>query len=59
MNLGEKGVSLMSIEQNKAALRRIIEELRNGGNVAVIPGLFTPGYVYHPPEDRTREATKP
>lgn len=39
----------MSVEENKAMVRRIIEEAINKGNLAVIDDIMAPGYVYHYP----------
>ncbi len=39
----------MSVEQNKATIRRVVEEVFNKGNMAVIPELIAPGYVYRSP----------
>ncbi len=41
----------MSIEGNKAALRRVFEEVWNQGKVALIDELFAPNFLYHAPED--------
>jgi predicted ester cyclase len=38
----------MSAEQHKAIGRRVIEELVNGGNLAVVDELFAPDFVNHP-----------
>ena len=37
----------MSIEENKAIVRRYIEEVYNGGNAKVIDELIDPGYVHY------------
>jgi len=39
----------MSVEENKAMVRRIIEEAVNKGNLAVIDDIMAPNYVYHFP----------
>ncbi len=39
----------MSVEENKAMVRRIIEEAVNKGNLAVIDEIMAPNYVYHFP----------
>ena len=39
----------MSVEENKAMVRRIIEEAINKGNLAVIDDIMAPNYVYHFP----------
>lgn len=36
-------------EQNKAAIRRWLEEAANKGNLAVLDELLAPSYVYHGP----------
>ena len=38
----------MSTEENKAIVRRFVEEF-NQGNLAVIDGLCTPDFVFHDP----------
>ena len=52
----------MSIEQNKALVRRLVEEVVNQGNMSVIDELFAPDFVEHeklPPEiPPGREAPK-
>ena len=56
----------MSTEENKAAVRRAIEEGWNQGNVAVFDELSAPNWVYHDPgnpdvrtlEDYKRFATE-
>jgi predicted ester cyclase len=45
----QKGVSTMSTEDNKATVRRWIEEGGNQGNVAVFDELSAPNWVYHDP----------
>jgi steroid delta-isomerase-like uncharacterized protein len=37
----------MSIAENKAKARRIIEEAVNKGNLAVVDEILAPNYVYH------------
>lgn len=37
----------MSVEENKALIRRIVEEVSNKGNMAVIDEHFFPDYVNH------------
>ena len=39
----------MSVEQNKATIRRVVEEVFNKRNMSVIPELIAPGYVYRSP----------
>ncbi len=39
----------MSAEENKAMVRRIIEEAINKGNLAVVDELIAPSYVLHNP----------
>src|SRR5205085_1367260 len=45
----QKGVSMMSTEDNKATVRRWIEEGGNQGNLAVFDELSAPNWVYHDP----------
>jgi len=39
----------MSVEENKAKQRRVFEELLSKGNLAIIPELIAPDYVYRSP----------
>jgi steroid delta-isomerase-like uncharacterized protein len=39
----------MSIEKNKAVIRRHVEEIFNRGNLAVADEIISPDYVYHGP----------
>jgi steroid delta-isomerase-like uncharacterized protein len=39
----------MSTKDNKAAQRRVWEEVFNKGNLAIIPELFAKNYVFHSP----------
>jgi steroid delta-isomerase-like uncharacterized protein len=39
----------VSVEQNKAALKRIIEEVWNKGDMSAVADLIAPSYVYHSP----------
>ncbi len=39
----------MSVEENKAMVRRVIEEAINKGNLAIIDDIMAPNYVYHFP----------
>src|SRR3989304_3370809 len=39
----------MSVEKNKATLRRVAEEVFNKGNLSVIPELIAPDYVFRSP----------
>ncbi len=51
----------MSIDANKALLRRVTDEFYNQGNLAVADELFAPGYVHHDlaaPEVRDRDGLK-
>ena len=50
----------MSAEQNKAVVRRWVEEGWNKGNVALIDELYAPNYVEHglQPEATSSEALK-
>jgi len=49
----------MSTEENKAAVRRFYEEVVNKKNMAVIPELIAPNYVFHTtPEIKGPEGVK-
>ncbi len=51
----------MSTEDNKALVRRVIEEGLNQGNVALVDELFAPNFLYNNPpwpNVRTREDYK-
>jgi predicted ester cyclase len=39
----------MSVEENKAAQRRVWEEVFNKGNLEIIPEYFAPDYSFHSP----------
>ena len=39
----------MSVEENKALIRRIVEEALNQGRIAIADQYFDPGYVVHIP----------
>lgn len=39
----------MSVEENKATIRRVFEEVLNKGNLEIIPELIAPDYLYHSP----------
>jgi len=39
----------MSIEENKAVMRRIVEEILNKGNMAVVDEVIATNYVLHGP----------
>jgi predicted ester cyclase len=39
----------MSVEENKALTRRLVEEVWNKGNLAVADELLAAGYVFHHP----------
>ena len=39
----------MSTEENKAVIRRVVEEVLNKGDMSVVPELIAPDYVYHSP----------
>lgn len=39
----------MSTEKNKAGQRRVWEEVFNKGNLAILPELFAPDYVFRSP----------
>ena len=48
----------MSTEDNKALIRRLIEEVWNQGNLAVFDELYAPDFIFHDPglpQVRTRE----
>jgi hypothetical protein len=52
---------VMSTEENKAITRRFLDEVANGGNVAVLDDLYGPNFVDHsvpPGVPRTTEAAK-
>jgi steroid delta-isomerase-like uncharacterized protein len=50
----------MSIEENKAIIRRIVEEAYNKGNLAVVDGITASNYLFHRPgmEVKGREGYK-
>jgi steroid delta-isomerase-like uncharacterized protein len=51
----------MSIEENKALVRRLIEEVWNQGHLAVFDELYAPDFLFHDPglpQVRTREEDK-
>jgi len=51
----------MSTEENKALVRRLIEEVWNQGNLAVFDELYAPDFIFHDPGlplVRTREEDK-
>src|SRR5260221_11609727 len=51
----------MSTEDNKALVRRLIEEVWNQGNLAVFNELYAPDFIFHDPglpHVRTREDDK-
>ena len=37
----------MSVEENKAVARRIVEEVFNNGDLSLIPELISPDYILH------------
>ena len=39
----------MTAETNKATIRRIVEEIQNGDNLALIDELLAPNFVNHTP----------
>jgi predicted ester cyclase len=47
-SLGQEGIS-MSVEENKALVRRCWEECFNQGNLAVVDELVAPSYIWHGP----------
>src|SRR5258708_34515332 len=51
----------MSTEENKALVRRLIEEVWNQGNLAIFDELYAPDFIFHDPglpQVRTREEDK-
>jgi predicted ester cyclase len=42
-----QGENTVSVEQNKAAIRRLNEEIYDKGNLAIINAHFAPNYVMH------------
>ena len=44
----------MSIEENKAIVRRLAQEVVQGGNLNLIDELFAPDYVPHDPSNPGR-----
>jgi len=51
----------MSTEENKALVRRLIEEVWNQGNLTVFDELYAPDFIFHDPglpQVRTREEDK-
>jgi steroid delta-isomerase-like uncharacterized protein len=40
---------MMTAETNKATIRRMVEEIQNGDNLALIDELLTPTFVNHTP----------
>jgi steroid delta-isomerase-like uncharacterized protein len=40
---------MMTAETNKATIRRIVEEIQNGDNLALIDELLAPNFVNHTP----------
>ncbi len=48
----------MSTEENKATVRRLVEQVWNEGNLAVFDQIYAPNFVFHDPalpQVRTRE----
>ena len=39
----------MSVEENKATVHRLVNEVFNKGNTSIIPELIAPGYFYDSP----------
>jgi predicted ester cyclase len=59
MKLIKKEVNNMSVEKNKANTRRLSEEVFSKGNLAIIPELIAPNYVFHTtPEYKGLEGVK-
>jgi steroid delta-isomerase-like uncharacterized protein len=51
----------MSTEENRALVRRLIEEVWNQGNLAIFDELYAPDFIFHDPglpQVRTREEDK-
>ena len=51
----------MSTEENKALVRRLVEEVWNQGNLAIFDALYAPDFIFHDPglpQVRTREEDK-
>lgn len=51
----------MSTEENKALVRRLIEEVWNQGHLAIFDDLYAPDFLFHDPglpQVRTREEDK-
>jgi predicted ester cyclase len=51
----------MSADENKALVRRLVEEVWNRGHLAVFDELYAPGFRFHDPglpQVRTREEDK-
>jgi steroid delta-isomerase-like uncharacterized protein len=46
----------MTAATNKALIRRIVEEIQNGGNLALIDELLAPNFVNHTPAPRLPSA---
>jgi len=44
----------MSTEENKAMIRRVIEEVLNKANMAVVDEVMAPNYVYHHPQQEVK-----
>ena len=42
--------NVMSVEENKATLKRIYDEVWNKGNMSVVPELISPEYLYRTPQ---------
>jgi steroid delta-isomerase-like uncharacterized protein len=42
-----KGDNSMSLEQDKASVRRFVEEIFNRGNMSVVDEVFAPDFVEH------------
>ena len=43
----EKGEEAVSAEDNKALVRRFVDEVQSGGNVGLIDEICSPGFVNH------------
>jgi steroid delta-isomerase-like uncharacterized protein len=48
----------MSVEQNKAVIRRIAEEIWNKGNLAIAAQIYPSNYVFHDPSGQDIKGTE-
>jgi predicted SnoaL-like aldol condensation-catalyzing enzyme len=57
----KRGAGAMSVKENKATERRMVEEALNKGNLSVVDESLTPDFIYHGPggmEVKGREGYK-